>query len=416
LDAFSIMALRGRFAAFMILLALLPLGLKGGDSATSKAITQGVLLPAARSFMNINGKHIVVDNISSASNSRVNSLVAIADQITSSGGLGTPGLMQPGDRIVVTSDYLAWLDNTRNTTSLPGDRYAGGMLRGLWHLTNSGENLNFRTDGAWNELLPYYYSAGTGYELFLNENSGCADISFGVFTSAEDPVPATTIDGGPSPYFAGGVRYQYQGHFWNRTNSTYDIGAGSTLRYTVTYDFGPGSSSFDITTTIDRDSGSFAPTASCLSLDYDVVSAWTAGYAPNSYRIDRLNNASYARVCQGTDPHHFCEGSTVSANQLADLPNDQGVTSVEYWINQPGSSLGAGSWQYLEEWPDGNPPRFLATANAYTAGNLSAFQDEQTIYNPSDVAYSLIWNAFHNVPTLLPLGWSMTTIQAVWTM
>ncbi|HEU5001168.1 MAG TPA: hypothetical protein VFW71_00095 [Actinomycetota bacterium] len=375
--------------------------------------------PAAQSWMTINGKSIVVDNISGASNQQVNGLVAVADGVTASCGIGCSGLMQQGDRVIVTQDYIAWIDNTHNTTSLPGDQWAGGMLRGIWHLTGSGGNLNFRTDGAWNELLPYYYNAGTGYQIFLNENPGCADTGGpGVWTSAGQPTPATTIDGGASPFFSGGVRYQYQGNMYNSTNNTDNVGGGDHMQYTVTYDFGPTYGDIIVTTSLTLNGSTTIP-AYCITQDYDMAAAWTAGYGVNNNRVNRLNTASFGRNCVQSPPQSVwpCPGP-VGANTWADLPNNVGLTGVTYWISQPGSNLGAGATQQMQEWPYGSPPRFLAQDSATINGSVNSFQDVQAIYNKPDNAYSMTWNVIHDAgtPTYLSPGWGYNQLSFIWTM
>jgi hypothetical protein len=86
------------------------------------------------------GVVVTVDNISSIPNSHVATLVLAADRSTRDGCPFDPpdrkGLITPGDRVIVSDTYVAWLDLTVESANsgFPGAWARSGELTGFWTL------------------------------------------------------------------------------------------------------------------------------------------------------------------------------------------------------------------------------------------------------------------------------------------
>src|SRR6059058_2368643 len=78
------------------------------------------------------GVPITVDNISGYSASTIQTLVLAADRSTTDGCPFDPpdikGLIQPGDRVVISDNYIAWLDFTVDQTGFAAQYSRSGEL------------------------------------------------------------------------------------------------------------------------------------------------------------------------------------------------------------------------------------------------------------------------------------------------
>ncbi len=376
----------------------------------------GVAAPPAsagleRQTLNINGKSgVMVAKLSPTSWTRVESLIERADDITSSDGLGgAAGLMAGTDVVVVTNKYLAWLDRTRTG----GDPWGGGLLAGLWYLQGSGEALNFRNDGAWNELLPWAGNNGAGHSLIVNTDvgGGCDDNPNLQFHAQRQASPTLSRDGEPSAVFPNGVSFEHTGWFTHPGGSrdlAPSVGGTQSLRYRVRYDFGEDADTIRVETAVDRDAGNGNANVSVLfGADYDTVSDWNGGYNPNNDRSNRVSNANTARTGEG-DNLRF---QTRAAGVEGDIPNDLGWTAVNWWQ----SSGPAGTEWYMKDHefsPNQEPDRGLRiTSISGPSGSISQFTKAMHVYNPGLRSYSLEFDAIANCNpggTALPRGWNFT--------
>lgn len=364
----------------------------GSGAATADAMT------STQSPVNINGKNIVLDNISSAPLSRVNVLAAEADTIIG-------GLMQPGDRIIVTNDYLAWLDLTYS----PSDVWAGGMLRGLWTLLpDTDGNLNFRADGAWNELDPYSGSPGSGHSIIANTQA--ADITSTQFYANREASPVLQNDGTPSAVFTGGVAYQTTGHLTSLAGSI-DLDPSTpgtqSIDYQQRYDFGPDAASIRVETYVYRDGDTGNAPVAILNSNYDTAASWTTGYAAPTARPLDFSSSNVARICQQSGasggPPTSC--GTAAANAVVSIPPSEG--QVEWWQNSAAASPGT-TWWMSESSAPTIADRLLKVSVVYESPVSPV---KQMVYTPAVDAESLSFQALTQpLPSdpvnLLPLGWN----------
>lgn len=218
-------------------------------------------------------------NISSASMTRANQLLGAANSV-----LG--GLMHINDRFILTDKYLLWMDLNVKDQS---DQMGGGMLRGLWTLQGSGEALNFRPDGNWNELYPTspLPGPGGGHYVLANIEPLCMDPAseFQYFSSRE-PRPIINADGIASEIYPDGVAYQFEGHLWklSATTSTLDMNPAvngvQSIKYYIRYNVGKSSDDIQIETYLVRDGDLTQPVdVSVIINDFDVASSWSNGNA-----------------------------------------------------------------------------------------------------------------------------------------
>ncbi|WP_053202878.1 hypothetical protein [Jiangella muralis] len=371
-------SLMRRAAAVLTTLALGVVGLVG--QAPPAAATQ--------SLVNISGQMIILDNLSSASLSRAHVLTATADNII---GL----MMRAGDRIIVTDKYIAWLDLSHSAS----DVWAGGALRGLWSMQNSGEDLNFRSDGAWNELLPYSGNAGSGHGLIANTQ--LADDPATQFYSNREPAPVLQVDGATSVVYPNGVAYQVQGHLTNLsgsadTNTT--VAASQSIAYQQRYDFGPTVDDIRVETYVFRDNAAGAAPVSVLVAFWDTARDWTSGYGAGTARPNRYSSANTSRT-------YLIDGvgnsGSATSGQVVDIPPSE--SRVAWWQNT--TAVAGTTW-----WISESPTPTFATRTLKTTSLLEAptLPLKQHVSTPAVHAMSLTFFCVHAPGGVqnLDLGWS----------
>jgi hypothetical protein len=211
---------------------------------------------------------VVVISIGSMPFDRAAWLARIADRSTCTTtplAVDCNGLIDPGDRVVVTNRFVAWLDMTAGATT--NTNGGAGMLRGLWPIAVDGAgNYNFvhivnANNWAPNELLPganggRLQGSGASLQMRLINNVDTPDpYSLGAENQENTSI---TLDGAPicdgGLFSGGGVFVQTQGfvaHFERDLGklaahgfSSYeDVNADpsrtSRLRFTVTSRFSP---------------------------------------------------------------------------------------------------------------------------------------------------------------------------------
>jgi hypothetical protein len=123
------------------------------DDVQLKVVTPPPLTVSRLNVAMDNGTTVTVDNISSYSTTWVSNLVLAADRSTREDSpYDAPvskGLFKTGDRIVVSNNYLAWLDFTigDGASSTHNDWARGGELAGYWRLDPATQYFKYFTTG-----------------------------------------------------------------------------------------------------------------------------------------------------------------------------------------------------------------------------------------------------------------------------
>jgi len=214
------------------------------------------------------GQSVRMHKIGTLPTARAAELVRLADLSTCT---TTPvtgscnGLIEPGDRVVVTDRFVVWLDLTPGALEITNG--GGGLARGLWSIaccdgTGQYNFAHIENPDAWapNELFPGADGAsgqgsGMSIQLRLIENQDVPDPhSMG----AENAQATLTADGDPicdGGLFQGtGILVQTTGYlahferdpavlaahgFSSFEDANADPAVTSRLRFTITYRFSP---------------------------------------------------------------------------------------------------------------------------------------------------------------------------------
>jgi hypothetical protein len=345
--------------------------------------------------MNINGQSIKVDNLSNTSNGRVNVLLGIADTI-----IGQK--MRSGDRIVVSNRFIVWMDLTYQVGS---DQVGGGFIRGLWSLNGSGENLNFRPNGAWNELLTSSENtSGAGHTLIIAPEAG--DITNQTFFASSERNPTIALDGNvfyppapDSPYIA----YQFRGYF-TRNDGAIDAGAApgtQSMLYDVQYLISRDNPFIRITQSVQRSGDNGNVNASHILTNFDTLEAWGAStaFSGPGQRPLRYIRAGVAR-------QYIRSGVGLVANLN---PNDTGTLLYKYlepsyttpeWIENSSPSNPGYNWTMSESasFANNTSTRTLRISIDTSYVNQYPIPRVQPIYTPAINAYSFGFNMVEGCP------------------
>jgi hypothetical protein len=384
------------------------------------------------------GQSVLLHKIANFPTSRAAALVSLADRSTCSQSPlsnNCNGLIEPGDRVVVTNRFILWFDLTRDTASITNGE--AGFLRGIWtiYCCDGSGQVNFAhienaNNWAPNELLPgasggLNQGSGMSVQMRLINNIDTPDpFSMGAENAdnvslVRDGVPINQIDTGL--FSSDGVMYQTQAyleHFersptilsQNGFANVQDVNNSPTIlsriQFTLTYRIAPDARYFrqeislkvtdnptSVISSYVMSAGIFGPTS--VGTDW----GWSVSHTRADVGRIRLNAGQQPAACNVT--------ATVAANTTVEFNRAASNGGLDYFMNANAAS--PGNTVYLTATPRIStgrtigvrrvsgfiaPLRIQAILNGYnSAGNANFALDTQyvDINQPAGCKNSSSW-------------------------